>query len=242
MGLIFFDSVAEAMQATESLLDLQPAAIEHVDRPLFDQTRGQREFQAVRALLDLDAQPCTAILIVEFFADAPDKLAQMEQRRLGARQLILTTAYEQNLVWAMRKAGLSLLTSCKGAAKPACFVEDAAVRPRDLPAYVAGLEELMTRVGVEASFYGHAAAGLLHVRPVLDLHSPEDLKKFRQIADEVAALVAQFQGSLAGEHGVGIARTEYLKDQVGLGALPRDARDQAVVRPEQPVQSRQNHR
>ena len=83
VGLIFFDSVAEAMQATEALLDLQPAAIEHVDRPLFDQTRGQREFQAVRALLDLDAQPCAAILIVEFFADAQDKLAQMEQRQPG---------------------------------------------------------------------------------------------------------------------------------------------------------------
>jgi len=215
VGLIFFDSVAEAMQATEALLDLSPAAIEHIDRPLFDQTRGQREFQAVRALLDLDAQPCAAILIVEFFAHAQDKLAQMQKRKLGRRQLILKTGREQNLVWAMRKAGLSLLTSCKGAAKPACFVEDSAVRPRDLPAYVAGLQNLMARVGVEASFYGHAAAGLLHVRPVLDLHQPDDLKKFRQIADEVAALVHQFKGSLAGEHGVGIARTEYLKQQVG---------------------------
>ena len=215
VGLIFFDSVAEAMQATEALLDLSPAAIEHIDRPLFDQTRGQREFQAVRALLDLDAQSCTAILIVEFFAEAKDKLAQMTRRKLGRRQLILRNEREQNLVWAMRKAGLSLLTSCKGAAKPACFVEDSAVRPRDLPAYVAGLEDLMARVGVEASFYGHAAAGLLHVRPVLDLHQPEDLKKFRQIADEVAALVWQFKGSLAGEHGMGIARTEYLREQIG---------------------------
>ena len=68
---------------------------------------------------------------------------------------------------------------------------------------------------MQASYYGHAAAGLLHVRPVLDLHSAEDLKKYRQIADEVAALVSQFKGTLAGEHGVGIARTEYLKDQVG---------------------------
>jgi FAD/FMN-containing dehydrogenase/Fe-S oxidoreductase len=215
VGLIFFSSVSEAMQATEALLDLHPAAIEHIDRPLFDQTRGQREFQAVRALLDLDAQPCAAILIVEFFAHAKDKLAQMQKRKLGQRQLILKTEREQNLVWAMRKAGLSLLTSCKGAAKPACFVEDSAVQPRDLPAYVAGLEDLMARVGVEASFYGHAAAGLLHVRPVLDMHSADDLKKFRQIADEVAALVLQFKGSLAGEHGVGIARTEYLKDQIG---------------------------
>jgi FAD/FMN-containing dehydrogenase/Fe-S oxidoreductase len=214
-GLLFFDSVAEALHATESLLDLQPAAIEHIDRPLFDQTRGQREFQAVRALLELDEQPCASILIVEFFEGAGDKLVQMEKRRLGRRRLTLKTAHERELVWAMRKAGLSLLTSCRGAAKPACFVEDTAVRPRDLPAYVAGLEELLARVGVAASFYGHAAAGLLHVRPVLDLHRPEDVKKFRRIADEVAALVRQFNGSLAGEHGVGIARTEYLKEHVG---------------------------
>jgi len=213
--LIFFDSVATALSATEALLDLEPAAIEHIDRPLFDQTRGQREFQAVRRLLDLDARPCAAILIVEFFEHAADKLAQVQKRRLGTRQLILKSPQERGLVWAMRKAGLSLLTSRAGAAKPACFVEDTAVRPQDLPAYHAGLQELMQRVGVEASFYGHAAAGLLHIRPVLDLHSAEDLKKFRQIANEVAALVTQFKGSLAAEHGVGIARTEFLKAQVG---------------------------
>jgi len=215
VGLIFFASVAEAMQATEALLDLKPAAIEHVDRPLFDQTRGQRDFQAVRALLDLDAQPCAAILIVEFFENSKDKLAQMQKRKLGLRQLILKNEREQGLVWAMRKAGLSLLTSCKGDAKPSCFIEDAAVRPQDLPAYVTGLEEMFARIGVTGSFYGHAAAGLLHVRPVLDLHDAGDLGKFRQIADETAALVAQFKGSLAAEHGVGIARTEFLKEQVG---------------------------
>jgi len=215
VGMLFFNSVAEAMQATTSLLELQPAAIEHIDRPLFEQTRGRREFQAVRDLLKLDTHPCEAILIVEFFADAKDKLAQLQQLNLGRRQLVLKTETERNLVWEMRKAGLSLLTSRKGDAKPACFIEDTAVLPSDLPAYVAGLQEMMQRVGVEASFYGHAAAGLLHVRPVLDFRQPEDLKKFRRIADEVAALVAQFKGSIAAEHGVGMARTEFLKAQVG---------------------------
>ena len=203
------------MQATEALLDLQPAAIEHVDAPLFDQTRGQKDFQAVRALLDLDAQPCESILIVEFFHGAKDKLAQLSKRKLGLRQLMLKNTQEQNLVWAMRKAGLSLLTSSKGDAKPACFIEDAAVRPQDLPAYVSGLQKIFASVNVTGSFYGHAAAGLLHVRPVLDMHDAGDLKKYRQIADDVAALIAQFKGSLAAEHGVGIARSEYLKQQVG---------------------------
>ncbi|MGZ5552354.1 MAG: (Fe-S)-binding protein, partial [Chthoniobacterales bacterium] len=64
-------------------------------------------------------------------------------------------------------------------------------------------------------YYGHAATGLLHVRPVLDLRNATDLRKYRQIADGVSALVRQFKGSLAGEHGVGIARTEYMRAQVG---------------------------
>ena len=215
VGLFFFASVAEAMQATEELLDLKPAAIEHIDSPLFDQTRGQREFQAVRDLLGLDTEPCEAILIVEFFEGAREGLLELQKKNLGLRKLILETQAQANLVWELRKAGLSLLTSRKGDAKPACFIEDAAVRPRDLPEYVNALNDLMRRVGVSASYYGHAASGLLHVRPVLDLHNAEDLKKYRQIADEVSALVLQFKGSLAGEHGVGIARTEYLKQQMG---------------------------
>ena len=154
-------------------------------------------------------------MIVEFFEDVRGRLAALGKRRLGLRQRILQTDAEAGLVWALRKAGLSLLMSRKGDAKPVCFVEDSAVRPKDLPAYVGELQKLMRRLGLQASYYGHAAAGLLHVRPVLDLHSAEDLKKYRQIADEVAALVKQFKGTLSGEHGVGIARTEYLKRQVG---------------------------
>jgi Fe-S oxidoreductase len=50
---------------------------------------------------------------------------------------------------------------------------------------------------------------------VLDLHSGEDLKKFRQVADQTSALVKQFKGSLSAEHGVGIARTEYMREQLG---------------------------
>ena len=219
LGLIFFASVAEAMQATVALLDLKPVAIEHMDRVLLDQTRGQREFQAARDLLELDHQPCQAVLAVEFFEGAQEHLAGLAKRRLGLRHLVLKTQAEANLVWALRKAGLSLLTGRKGDAKPITAIEDTAVRPEQLPDYVAGLQSLMGRLGLEASFYGHAAAGLLHVRPVLDLRIAADARKFRRLANEVSALVRQFKGSLAGEHGVGIARTEYMREQVGEALL-----------------------
>ena len=219
LGLIFFASVAEAMQATVELLDLKPAAIEHLDRVLLDQTKGQREFQAARDLLELEFKPCQSILAVEFFDEVDHKLAALAKRKLGLRRLILKTPAEANLIWSLRRAGLSLMTGRKGDAKPATGIEDAAVRPRDLPAYVAGLQSLMASLGLQASYYGHAAAGLLHVRPILDLHSAEDLQKFRQLADEVSALVSRFKGSLAGEHGVGIARSEFMAEQLGEGML-----------------------
>src|SRR5216117_616595 len=222
LGLIFFASVAEAMQATVELLDLKPAAIEHIDRPLLDQTKGQLHFQAARDLLELDANPCEAILIVEFYDDVGQRLSILESRNIGLRKKILTDAAQMNLVWSVRKSGLSLLTGCVGPAKPVAFIEDAAVRPAQLPEYVRGLQSIMKPLGLEASYYGHAASGLLHVRPVLDLHSAADLKKFRQVADETSALVRQFKGSLSAEHGVGIARTEYLHAQLGdelLGVL-----------------------
>src|SRR5437879_543940 len=203
------------MQATVELLDLKPAAIEHIDRPLLDQTKGQLHFQAARDLLELDTKPCESILLVEFYEDVPERLSLLQARKLGLRKQILTDPAQMNLVWLVRKSGLSLLTGCIGPAKPVAFIEQAAVRPAQLPEYVRGLQSMMKPLGLEASSYGHAASGLLHVRPVLDLHSATDLKKFRQVADQTSALVRQFKGSLSAEHGVGIARTEYMRDQLG---------------------------
>ena len=217
LALLFFASVAEAMQATVELLDLKPAAIEHLDRVLLDQTRGQREFQQARDLLDVEARPCQSILAVEFFDEVDGPLAALSKRKLGMRRTILRRQADADLVWAVRKAGLSLMTGRKGDAKPVTGIEDTVVLPKQLPAYVAGLQSLLGPAGIQASFYGHAAAGLLHVRPILDLHSAEDVKKFRQLANDVSALVLRFKGSLAGEHGVGIARTEFMAEQLGDG-------------------------
>src|SRR6202040_3485549 len=110
---------------------------------LLDQTKGQLHFQAARNLMELDTKPCEAILIVEFYDDVAERLSILQSRELGLRTKILTDAAEMNLVWSVRKAGLSLLTGRVGPAKPVAFIEDAAVRPAQLPAYVAGLKSIM---------------------------------------------------------------------------------------------------
>src|SRR5467141_1663008 len=99
LGLIFFASVDEAMQATVELLDLKPAAIEHIDRPLLDQTKGQLQFQAARDLLELDERPCESILIVEFYDDVAERLSILQARKIGLCTKILTEPAQMNLVW-----------------------------------------------------------------------------------------------------------------------------------------------
>ncbi|MCU0302706.1 MAG: FAD-binding protein [Thermoanaerobaculales bacterium] len=215
LGVLFFGSVAEAMAAAVEVARLEPAAVEHLDRVLLDQTRGQRPFAAARELLDLDRRPAEAVLLVELFDEIEEGLAALDGAGLGDRRLLLDDPAEQELVWQLRRAGLSLLTGRAGPAKPTACIEDVCVRPDRLPAYVESLRALLEPLGLEASFYGHAASGELHVRPVLDLHEPGDLVKLRRIADEVSALCRSFDGSIAAEHGVGIARTEVLEAHIG---------------------------
>lgn len=214
LGLVFFASVEDAMQATVSILDLKPAAIEHVDRVLFDQTRGQLEFEAARDFLELDAKPCEAFLIVEFYDDVDDRLAALEQRNLGLRFKATSNPAEMLRVWGLRKRGLSLLSGCKGPAKPIAGVEDVAVPPERLPDYVAACRDLGTALGLPMSFYGHAASGLLHIRPVVDLHRADSIARFRTLAEEISRITKEFKGSLTGEHGVGIARAEFLTEHL----------------------------
>jgi len=215
LGLIFFAAVEDAMQATVELLDLKPAAIEHIDRILIDQTKGQLAFQAARDFLDIDTNPCEAMLVVEFYDEVADKLAAFSKRNIGLRSQVCTDPALMDMVWELRKAGLSLLTSLKGPAKPIAGLEDVAVRPEQLPDYVGRLRAVIEPLGLQTSFYGHAASGLVHVRPVVDLHRGDDIAKYRRLAEAASELTKQFHGSFAGEHGVGIARTEFIEDHIG---------------------------
>lgn len=213
--VFMFNTMEGAMNAIIPLMNFQPASIEHIDDILFNQTRGQRNFEPVRQLLGLDSEQYKSLLFVEFFDPPQDIINEVLNLKLGQNSLYCKDVQQRNMLWEFRKAGLSLLTGMKGSAKPATGVEDTAVRPEDLHLYVQELSEVMNRYEVQASFYGHASAGLLHVRPVLDLHEPADIKKFRKLAEDVFALVRKYRGTFTGEHGVGMAHSEFMKEQIG---------------------------
>ena len=99
--------------------------------------------------------------------------------------------------------------SMKQDAKPVSFIEDCAVELKDLAEYTHGLNKIFDKYNTKGTWYAHASVGCLHVRPVLNMKLEDDVTKMRNIANETSVLVKKFKGSYSGEHGDGIARSEF---------------------------------
>lgn len=111
-------------------------------------------------------------------------------------------------IYAMRKKAVGLLGKTEGSQKPIAFAEDTAVPPENLADFIMEFRALLDQHGLQYGMFGHVDAGVLHVRPALDLCDPEQEKLMHTISDEVVALVAKYGGLMWGEHGKGY-RSEY---------------------------------
>lgn len=115
----------------------------------------------------------------------------------------------------LRIAGLGLLGAMVGDKKAVACIEDTAVSLEDLPQFIAEFTNIMETFNQKAVYYAHAGAGELHLRPILNLKESQGKKDFRGITEAVSKLVKQYKGSLSGEHGDGIVRSEFIKEQIG---------------------------
>ena len=221
LGICHFPSFYQAMDSTRHIVKLDPSAVELVDRTMIDLSR---EIPMFRATVDrfVKGKP-DALLLVEFAGDDHDE----QHRRL--KQLVdlmgslgipdaVVEAIEpgfQQAVWEVRKAGLNIMMSMKGDGKPVSFIEDCAVGLEDLAEYTDRLTQVFRKHGTTGTWYAHASVGCLHVRPILNMKDESGAKKMRAIAEEAMAMVREYKGSHSGEHGDGIARSEFHEPMFG---------------------------
>ncbi len=226
LGICQFPTFRAAMEAARHIVALDPEAVELVDRTMIDLGRA---IPIYRATIDdmLIGEP-DSLLIVEFHGetDAPllAKLGELEALMgdLGHPGAVVraTEPGFQAAIAAVREAGLNIMMSMKGDAKPVSFIEDCAVDLDDLADYTERLNDVFARHGTKGTWYAHASVGCLHVRPVLNMKDPADVTRMRTVAEECFALVREYKGSHSGEHGDGIARSEFNETMFG----PRIAR------------------
>jgi FAD/FMN-containing dehydrogenase/Fe-S oxidoreductase len=220
LDLVHFSDLVAALEALQEILPLQPAAVELVDKMLLDLTRLQPGY--ARKMGAITGDPA-AILIVEFFgeteAEVRSKCAQLDRhlqaRNMGTTYIHVQRPADQAAVWAIRKAGVGLLSSIPGDYKPVAFVEDTAVAAERLSEYVRRFRQILARHNVRAGYYGHASVGCLHIRPLLNLKEASGVQKMADISAAVKELVVEFKGSMSGEHGDGLVRSHWNRQLFG---------------------------
>jgi FAD/FMN-containing dehydrogenase/Fe-S oxidoreductase len=212
-------TIDEALRANLVALRHAPRACELMDNNILECTKANLEQRQNRFFVQGDPG---AILAVELAAPAREEVATIAARLetelraagLGYHYPVVWGA-DQNRVWNLRKAALGLLSNIPGDAKPVAVIEDTAIDPKDLPAFVEEFDKILSGHGLSAVHYAHAGSGELHLRPILNLKDQEHRRLFRLVGTEIALLVKRFGGSLSGEHGDGRLRGEFLPLMVG---------------------------
>ena len=209
------DTLNKSFEANLIALRHRPTAIELMDGDILELSKGNAEQEKNRFFVEGDP---AALLITELRADTRQELdekADALERDLVDSGLVYlnTRVYGADVakVWALRKAGLGILGGMKGDAKPMGVIEDTAVAPKFMPAYMKDFQEMTKRLGASVVYYGHISTGELHLRPILNLKTKEGQRLFRDLATETAMLVKKHRGSISGEHGDGRLRGEFIK-------------------------------
>ena len=218
LAVLHFGGLLPALEMGCEILQLEPSAIELVDRMVLELARESLEYS--RRLHFVEGDP-HALLVIEFNGeDEREVVARMDalEALIGnrARPMVrILDPAEQLNVWKVRKAALPLLLGLPGDKKPIAFVEDTAVAPERVPEFIRRFEEILGKRDTVGSFYAHAGAGCLHIRPLVNLKDGAEVSKMKAIADEVFELVLEFGGSMSGEHGDGLARSHFNEQLFG---------------------------
>lgn len=219
---IRYDSFEASLRHARELLAATPTSIETVDSKVLGLAKDDIIWNSVAEFFPhKDGENIQGINLVEYTGDneqevssrikvLTDKLDQLAQQG-GSSALGYTIAMGHenvNKIWGMRKKSVGLLGNTQGEKRPIPFVEDTAVPPENLADFIMEFRGVLDSYGVQYGMFGHVDAGVLHVRPALDLKDESQEPMIREITDKVVALTQKYNGLLWGEHGKGV-RSEY---------------------------------
>ena len=216
-----YSDFQSALRHAPTLVNADATSVETIDSKVLDLARKDIVWHGVKDLLrDEGELAMDGINMVEFTAASSHALkkkltnleAQLEQdlaRDIGViGYQICTDAASIQRIYGMRKKAVGLLGATKGRRKPIAFVEDTAVPPEQLADYISEFRDLLDKHNLQYGMFGHVDAGVLHVRPALDMQDELDERLVRKISDQVVTLTAKYGGLMWGEHGKGF-RSEY---------------------------------
>ena len=182
-----------------------PSALEFLDNNALNLIRGRHPGmlpEDMRALLmiEVDGSQSEVAEATEAVIKACQVDGLIEAKEAG----------DTKALWAARKALSPLLRDVA----PKKINEDVAVPVSRLPELLGGIESLAVRYQIANVNFGHAGNGNIHVNLLVNPDDPEEMKRAEACLDEVFSLVLSLDGTLSGEHGVGMAKRPYVPREI----------------------------
>jgi D-lactate dehydrogenase len=182
-----------------------PSALEFLDNNALNLIRGRHPGmlpEDMRALLMIEVDGSRSEV-----AEATEAIIATCQvdGLIEARQ-----ADDTKALWAARKALSPLLRDVA----PKKINEDVAVPVSRLPELLGGIEQLATRYQIANVNFGHAGNGNIHVNLLVNPDDPQEMERAEACLDEVFSLVLALDGTLSGEHGVGMAKRPFVPREI----------------------------
>ncbi|MDN3649991.1 FAD-binding and (Fe-S)-binding domain-containing protein [Reinekea marina] len=214
---VFYSSFESSLRDAQALMQATPTSIETIDSTVLNLAREDTSWSTVADYFDANEALVDGINLVEYTANSEAELEQGVARLTQLLDQPSATAVGYSIawgddavkkIWAMRKKAVGLLGNAKGEARPVPFVEDTAVPPENLADFIMEFRAVLDANNLRYGMFGHVDAGVLHVRPALDLKDKQQELEIRKITDQVVELVKKYNGLLWGEHGKGV-RSEF---------------------------------
>jgi FAD/FMN-containing dehydrogenase len=207
-----FRNYDEFTEASLRLKELDPAALEYSDASCCKHVNGK--------ILNLEDPDIVATLVAEF-DDSTEKvqtgreiIAKYDTTRLWE---INAGSPEESALWQdRRRIHPSLLKYCRqNNLLLLPIIDDIAIHVKDFGPVVRDLEELMRRLNIKISFYGHAGFGSIHARPFFDPTRKNLKEQIETVSQESFNILQKYRGTLVGEHNAGRSRSIYLHQELG---------------------------
>lgn len=225
--LAFFTSLVDAAKTVEQVIAAKiiPATMEFMDQ-------GTMRVVDEYAKLGLPLEMKSMLLIEQ---DGPEEqvkkdissIAEIARANGAASVEVAATLEEGAKLLTARRSALSALSRIK----PTTIMEDATVPRSRLADMVAEVERIAGKYDLQICTFGHAGDGNLHPTCMTDERNKQEIERVEQAFAEIFAAAIALGGTITGEHGVGLAKLNYLPLKVGEGGIELMQRIKAAFDP-----------
>jgi glycolate oxidase len=213
--LAYFDDIKTAGKAVSEIIAAKiiPSTMEIMDKTTINCVEdyasiGLPRDIAALLLIEVDGHPA----VVQEEGDGV--IAVLEQ--VGATQVSTAKSDEEALELATaRRMALSAMARVS----PSTLMEDATVPRSCMAQTFAEIEKLAKHYDLTVGTFGHAGDGNLHPTVLCDERDADQMKRAHAFFDDLYTKVLAWGGTVSGEHGIGIAKRDYLARQIGPGGV-----------------------